>query len=107
MHAEKARCGFRQLVGLVDNEGIDTRQQFAKAFFLQHQVGAQQVVIDNHQVGVLCRTPRLDDMAFLQPLALLTQTVISRRCHPRPDGRIFGMLDNSAISPLRVRPDQS
>ena len=49
--AEELRRQVGQLMGLVENERIDPRQQFAVAVFLQGQVGQQQMVIDDHEVG--------------------------------------------------------
>jgi hypothetical protein len=58
MLAEGFRGKIGQLVRLIEDEGIDGRQQFAEALLLQRQVGKQQVVIDDDNVGIERSTTR-------------------------------------------------
>ena len=66
LNAEELRRDLRQLVRLVDDDRIRARQQLAEALVLQHQVGHQQVVIDDHDVGRLRFAARPDHEAVLE-----------------------------------------
>ena len=56
-----ARSG--QLVRLIEDQRIDARQQLAVPVLLERQVGQQQVVIDDHEVGLERRAPRREHVA--------------------------------------------
>ena len=75
--AEKHRCHIRQLMGLVDYEGVGTRQEFSESFLFQHHVGKQQMMIDDHDIRFHCGTPRLDDKAFLIIFTILAKAVFN------------------------------
>ena len=61
--AEELRGDLGHLVRLVEDHGFRARQQLAEAFVLQREVGEQQVMIDDHDVGGLRLAPGRDDVA--------------------------------------------
>ena len=104
--AEELRRDVRQLVRLVDHDRVGTGKQVAEPFFLQHQVGHQQVVIDDDDVGGLRLASCREHETLLELRAFRTEAVLARRRHPRPHGILFadaGQLRD--VAPLRrVRP---
>ena len=64
--AEKVRRDLRQLMRFVDDDRIRARQQVAEALLLQHEVGHQQMMIDDDDVGRLRLAPRLHDVAAIE-----------------------------------------
>ena len=63
---EKHRRNVGKLMRLVDDDGIGARQQVAEAFFLQHEVGHQQVMIDDDHVSGLRIATRLYDVTAIE-----------------------------------------
>ena len=85
-----------QLVCLVDDKRIRTGQQFAETVVFDRKIGAQQVMIDHHDVGLLRTPARLDQMTLAPRVARLAQTVVAGRGHQRPDRRVLGHVTQLA-----------
>ena len=77
-------------MGFIDHKRVHTRQQFAEPLLFERQIGTQQMVIDDHQVGFLGGTAGLQHMALGKPLALLADAVFRGRGYARPDGGGLG-----------------
>ena len=88
--AEEVAGHLRQLVGLVEDEGIDPRQHLAEALIAQGHVGEEQVVVDHQHLGRLRRLARLDHEAVGEDRAFTTQAVVGGGGNARPDGRVLG-----------------
>ena len=84
--AEELRRNVRQLVRLVDDDRVGAGQQVAEALLLQHEVGHQQVVIHDDDVGRLGFAPRREHEAVVVLRAFGAEAVLARRGDPRPDG---------------------
>ena len=98
---EKVARDLGQLVGLIDDEGIRTRQQFAEAVVPDREIGAQQVMIDHHDIGLLRAPPGLDQMTLAPGAAVLAQAVVCVGGDLWPDGGILGDIHQLAdIAPL-------
>ena len=93
--AEELRGHVRQLVRLVDDDRVGAGQQVAEALLLQHEVGHQQVVIHDDDVGGLGLAPRREHEAVVVLRAFGAETVLARRGDPRPDGIL--LADAAAI----------
>ncbi len=87
--AEEQRRHFRQLVRLVEDDRVAGRQQLGHAFVAQHDVGEEQVVIDDDQVGRHRLAPRLHDEAVLVVRAILAEAVFTGRRGVVPHRRVF------------------
>ncbi len=57
------------MVRLVDDHGVSTRQEITEALFLHCQVGHEQVMVDDDQIGLARGLARRYDMAVLEPCA--------------------------------------
>jgi hypothetical protein len=95
-----------QLMCLVDDDAVRARQDLAEALLAQGHVGAQQVVIDHHHLGLLGAAPRLDQMTARPSRTVLPETVVRGGGDHWPDGASSGSA-NSAISPELVSVDQA
>lgn len=95
-----------QLVCLVDHDRVGTGKQVAEPLFFQHQVGHQQVVIDDDDVGGLRLASCREHETLLEPGAFRTEAVLACRRHPRPHGILFADAGQFRdIAPLcRIRP---
>ena len=87
---KKLRRQFRQLVRLVDHEGLRAGQDFAEAFLLQREVGEQQVVVDHDDVGRLRALARLHHEAVAPERAFGAQAVVGGGGDQRQQRRIVG-----------------
>ena len=85
--AEEQAGGFRQLVRLVEDDGIAGRQQLGHAFVLEHHVGKEQVVIDDHHVGRQRLAAGGENKAFLVIRAILAEAVVAGGRHHAPHRR--------------------
>ena len=85
---EEITCHLRQLMGLIDDEGIRPRQDLAEALVAQGDVSAQQVVVDDHQVRLLGATAGFQQGALIPVGAILAQAVVAGGGHRRPNGGI-------------------
>jgi hypothetical protein len=77
-------------MGLVQNVDISLGQDFSKAALTQRPIGHQQVVIDDHDLGLLSLPPRLHQKAFTVERTLLTQTVVRGGGDTGHQGRFAG-----------------
>src|SRR5439155_4276561 len=75
---EKA-CGLRQLMRLVEDERVARREQLGDAFVAQHDVGEEQVMVDDDDVGGERVTPRAHDEAVAVVRAAPAEAVVARR----------------------------
>ena len=66
-------------MGFVEDDGLGVGQQLGHAFFAQHQVGKEEVVVDHDHIGVLRLAAGLDDEALAVARAVAAQTVLARR----------------------------
>ena len=74
--AEELRGQFRQLMCLIDHEGLCARQDFAEAFLLEREIRQQQMMVHHHQVGGLCALARLHDETLAPERAFGAQAVV-------------------------------
>ena len=81
-----------QLVCLIEDDGIGRRQQFGHARVLQGHVGKEQMVVDNHHVGLLGFLAGFHDEAILVILALGAHAGVARGRHQIPDHGVFRHL---------------
>ena len=87
--AEELRGEFRQLVRLVDHEGLRAGQDLAEAFLLEREVGQQQMMVDHHDVGGLRALPRLHHEALAPERAVGPEAVVGGGRHLRQQRRVF------------------
>src|SRR5207342_3973662 len=87
--SEELGCQFGQLMCLVDDERLRTRQDFAESLLLERQVGKQQVVVDDDQIRRLRALASLHDEAFGPEWAFVAQAVLGRTRHHRQQWRIL------------------
>ena len=83
--AEELRREIRDLVRLVEDHGVDRAEQIAEAVFLQREVGEQQVVVDDDDVGFERLAPRFDHVAAADLGAAIAEAVVARRGDLRPE----------------------
>ena len=79
-------------MGFVEDDGVGFGQQVRDAFFAQHQVGHEERVVDDDDVGLLCLAARLDDKAVADARTFLAQAVFAGGCDALPDVGVFGHL---------------
>ena len=72
-------------MGLVENHRVAGRQQLGQAFVAQHDVGKEQMMVDDDNVGIQCILARLHDETFLMKRAVRPETVVAGGRHERPD----------------------
>jgi hypothetical protein len=77
---------------LIQDDGLRARQQIAEAFVLECEIGQQQVVIHDHDVGGLRVAPRLEHVAASELRTLLAQAVFTRRGNVRPERRLLRQI---------------
>ena len=93
--AEEQGRRLGQLVRFVEDHRVGRRQQVGDAFVAQHEVGEEQVVIDDHDIGFLRRAARLHHEALAVVPAFHAEAVVARRRDEIPDRRLlrhFGEL---------------
>ena len=87
---------------LVQDDRLGVGQELDEPLLLHRQVGQQQVMVDDDQVRLLCRTARLDNMTLRVLGTLLPQAVVHGRSDQRPDRGILRDLDQfGAVTALR------
>ncbi len=108
--AEELHREIGDLVRLVEDDGLGAGQKLDEAFLFHRQVRQQQMVVHDDEIGLLRRSPGLDDVAIRISRALLSKTVIGRRSNERPDAGILRHLRQfrdvatvGAMSPLTHR----
>ena len=80
-----------ELVRLVEDDRFVRRQQLhVRPFLAQRQVGEEEVVIDDHDVGRVRAPPRLRHEAALEVRAALAEPRLLRRRDVAPRGRVVG-----------------
>ena len=82
--AEEFADQIGQLMGFIQNHGIDARQQIAEAIFLERQVGEQQMMIDHNDVGFERVAARLEHSAAIEVRAARAQAILARGADVRP-----------------------
>ena len=93
-----------QLVRLVEHRRLDARQQFGHAAVAHREVGEEQVVVDDDQVGRHRFAPRLDDVAGGELRAVAAQAVLARRGHERDHRRaVVEAVDLGQVAAARRR----
>ncbi len=88
--AEKVGGQFRQLMGLVDDEGLRARQDFAETLLLQREVGQQQMVVDHHQIRFLRTLACTHHEAVAPERTIRAHAVVHRGGDHRQQWRIIG-----------------
>ena len=83
--AEELGGNVGQLVRLVDYDRVRARQQIAETFLLEHEIGHQQVMVDDDDVGGLCAPPGIQHETVVEQRTVRAETVVARRGHPGPD----------------------
>ncbi len=73
----------------VQNHGIGSRQQIRESLVLEREIGEQQMMVHDDDVGGLRGAARLDHMAAGVLRALLTEAILARRGDRRPHGRLL------------------
>ena len=82
--AEELRGEIGDLVRLVEDHRVRRAEQVAEAVFLEREVGEQQVVIDDDDVGLDGLAARLDHVAAADVGAARAEAVVARRGDLRP-----------------------
>ena len=82
---EELHARLAELVRLVEDRHLDARQQLGDAAVAQRQVGEEQMVVDDHDVGGHRLAPGLVHVAAAELRALAAEAVLARRGHQRDD----------------------
>ena len=88
--AEEQRRGIRQLVRLVEDDRVARGQQLGQPFVAEHDVGEEQVMIDDDDVGLERRLARLHHEALAEERAVAAEAAVPGRRHQRPDAGVLG-----------------
>jgi hypothetical protein len=75
---------------LVENDGIVVRQHRSKSGVAQREVGKEQVVVDDHELGALCATACAGREALVVVLATGANSCVRAAHHARPDWIFLG-----------------
>ena len=86
--AEEERRGVFDLVRLVEDDGVVVRQHRGEAGVAEREVGKEQVVVDDHQLGALCPPAHAGREAVVVVLASGADSRVRTAHHARPD-RVF------------------
>ncbi len=81
---------------LIEDITRSGRQQFAEAFLFQCEIGEQQVMVDDDEVGLLRGAARLHHETVGESRAVLAQTVVGGGGDAWPDRRV--LLDALQLS---------
>jgi hypothetical protein len=101
---EEQSRGFRELMRFVEDDGVAGRQQLGDPFVPQHEIGEEQVVIDDHHVGRERLPARFHHETRVVARALRPQAVLPRGGDVRPDGGIFGHRGTGGLVSAARRP---
>jgi hypothetical protein len=100
--AEERGGGLGQLVRLVEDDGVRGREQIGDAFLAQCEVGEEEMMVDDDDVGIHRRAPRLDDEAAVVVSALRAEARVAGRRHETPDRRVLRHVGEiGAVAGLR------
>jgi hypothetical protein len=83
--SEKLRGDVGNLMRFVQNHRIGFWQQIGEALVLEREIGEQQMMVHDDDVGGLRGAARLDDVAAGVLRALLAQAVLAGRGNRRPN----------------------
>ncbi|MCY1517565.1 hypothetical protein D9M68_522510 [compost metagenome] len=89
LRAQELHAGLVELVRLVEHDDAHGRQQLGHAGLAHREVGKEQVVVDDHDVGRQRLAPRQVDVAGLELRALRAQAVLARGSGQRDQRRTF------------------
>jgi len=107
--AEELRGKVRDLVSLIEDYGVGAAEQVAEAVLLQCQVGEQQVMIDDDDVGLEGLAPRRHHVTARDLRAAHRKAALARRGHLRPDrvcvGEAAHLGEVAALRGGRPAPD--
>ncbi len=84
--AEELRREVGNLVRLIEDDGVGRAQQVAEAVLLERQVGEQQMMVDDHDVGIERLSSGECDMTAGEVGTARAETVVPRRSDLRPHG---------------------
>ena len=102
--AEVLRRDVLELVRLVDDGVAAARNHFAEIALPDGRVRAQQMVVDDDDVGLGGALAHLDDEAVVVARAIGADAVLGRRGDVVPEGQILGqILDLGAVAGLGFR----
>ena len=87
--AEELRRDIRHLMRLIQDDGLGAGQQIAESLVLEREIGQQQMMIHDDDVGGLRVAARFEHMAARELRALLAEAVFARRGNARPDRRLL------------------
>src|SRR6185503_2553596 len=93
--AEEEAREVRQVVRLVEDERVGGAEELRRAFLAQRQVGEEEMVVDDADLGVGCALARLHHAAIAVVAARGPQAVLAGRRYLAPRGR--GLRDIHAI----------
>ena len=82
--AEELRGEIGNLVRFVEDHRVRRAEQVAEAVFLEREVGEQQMVIDDDDVGLDRLAARFDHVALAEVGAARAEAVVARRGDLRP-----------------------
>jgi hypothetical protein len=77
--AEELRGEIRNLVGLIEDHGVRRAEQVTETVFLEREVGQQQVMVDDDDVGLDRLAARLEHVTAADVRAAAPQAVVPRR----------------------------
>jgi hypothetical protein len=99
--AEKLGRGIGKLVRFVEDHRIRSGKQLADRVLAQGQIGAEQVMVHDHDVGGQRLAPRTKHEAPLDVRAFLPEAVVTGRGRMDPCGVFFGQA--GALGPVAGR----
>ena len=99
--AEEQRRRLGQLVRFVEDHCVGGGQQFGHAGIAQHNVGKEQVMVDDHKVGLLRLLAGAHHEAFLVVRTFAAQAVVPCGRHELPHWRVLGYFGQLGLVPGR------
>ena len=88
---------IRQLVCLVNDDGLCPGEKLDEALLFHREIGQQQAVVHDDEIRFLCGLAGLHDVAFRVFRAFLAKAVVRRRRDERPDRRVLGNVNELSL----------
>ncbi len=87
--SEEERCGVRELMGLVEDHGVARGQELGEPLVAQHDIGEEEVMIDDDHVRVERSFPGLEDEAVAVERAAAAEAIFAGGRDERPEGCVL------------------
>ena len=89
LKSERLPQHLDECVRLIDQHNVGIRQEFAKAIVAEREIGDQQMVIDDHYLGIQRLAARLGGKTAFELRTASAEAVFYRGGHHRPHRRMF------------------